>query len=70
MIQARELVLDSRTTVTDIYKLVDMPYKITNKSKVFVRRIDPQYNQLVDRYQEQPIVLRVEWEMDEKDPLL
>lgn len=64
MIQARELVIDSTTSVSDIYKMVDMPYKITNKAKVTVQP-DPTWRQSM---QISPLVLRVEWEVEKGDP--
>lgn len=64
MIQARELVIDSGTSVTDIFKLVDLPYKITNKSKVTVLP-DPTWRQGTAM---SPLILRIEWLVERGDP--
>ena len=66
MIQAKELVIDGNTTVSDLYKLIDMPYKITNKAKVTLAAEWPSF-----RYPEnvqRPLLLRVEWEVEKGDP--
>ena len=65
MIQARELSINSDTTVHDLYELVDMPYRITNKARV-VLIPDPGVPRRFDT--EHPLVLRVEWLIEEGDP--
>jgi len=65
MIQARELRIDSDTTVTDLYELIDMPYKVTNKSRLTVV-LDP--NARFEPMTSHPLVLRVEWLVEPGDP--
>ena len=66
MIQARELRIDGDTSVTDLFKLIDVPHKITRKSKVTVTSEAPSfaYPENIRR----PLILRVEWEVEAGDP--
>ena len=66
MIQAKELVIDGNTTVSDLYKLIDMPYKITNKSKLMFVSERPSF--YFPENVQRPLVLRVEWEVEKGDP--
>ena len=65
MIQARELRIDSDTTVTDLFNLMDMPYKIIRKAKVALIP-DPTVER---RYETMAtLILRIEWEVEKGDP--
>ena len=66
MIQARELRIDSDTTVTDLFKFMDMPYKITNKSKLMFVSERPSF--YFPENVQRPLVLRLEWEVEKGDP--
>jgi len=66
MIQAKELVIDGNTTVSDLYKLIDMPYKITNKSKLMFVSERPSF--YFPENVQRPLVLRLEWEVEKGDP--
>jgi hypothetical protein len=69
MIQARELQLGPGTTVTDLFKLMDIPFKITRKAKVKLERVavdDPQ--PYTNNYYDNRFTLRLEWEVEKGDP--
>lgn len=56
MIEAREIELNGRTTVGDLFKLIDMPYRVTNKARVEVKQ------DFDARGLQKTTTLRVEWD--------
>ena len=66
MIQARELNIGvGPVTVTDLFKLIDMPYKVTSKARVILPQSRSSFHP--DNLASD-VKLRVEWTVESDDP--